>query len=327
MDSGLSGHPGPRYRRAASAGLFKAERVIDSPQEASIRVATGTGRGHQPLRQQLSGPGQPPGADQGRAQALDRYGYGMASVRFICGTQTVHKELEDRISASSAPRTRSSIPPASTPTAACSRPSSATEDAVISDALNHASIIDGIRLCKAQRLRYATTTWTIWRAGCRRRRLPRPADRHRRRVLHGRHHRRPDGICDLAEAPRRLVMIDDCHATGFLGDSGRGTHEYSRRRSAGRHHHRHPGQGPGWRVRWLSPPAARRSSPGCASVRGPICSPTPWRRSSPPPRSRCWTCSRTAPRCASAVGQHRYFREQMTALGFDLLPGEHPSSR
>ncbi|MGN5069209.1 aminotransferase class I/II-fold pyridoxal phosphate-dependent enzyme [Aeromonas hydrophila] len=103
------------------------------------------------------------------------------------------------------------------------------EDAIISDALNHASIIDGVRLCKAKRYRYANNDMAeleaqLKQAQCRWR--PLQADRHRRRLLHGWRHRRPQSICDLADKYDALVMVDDSHAVGFIGENGRGTHEY-----------------------------------------------------------------------------------------------------
>ena len=155
--------------------------------------------------------------------ALERWGYGMASVRFICGTQEVHRELEGRLASSWAARPRSSTAPASTPTAACSRRCSGPEDAIISDALNHASIIDGIRLCKARRLRYANRDLDELEA-----KLVESADaRHRLIATDGVFSM--DGyvadlaaICDLAERHDALVMVDDSHAVGFVGERGRG---------------------------------------------------------------------------------------------------------
>ena len=166
-----------------SDGLEKAERVIVSPQGPGIRIKDGTA-GYQPLREQLSGPGRRPARPRRPLGRLEGYGFGLASVRFICGTQTVHKELEQR---SQFLGTEDTILYAScsTPTAGF-RDAPGEQDAVISDALNHASIIDGVRLCKAKRFRYNNNDMADLEAQLKAARCAAPDHRHRRRVLHGR---------------------------------------------------------------------------------------------------------------------------------------------
>ena len=159
-------------------------------------------------------------------QALDRWGFGMASVRFICGTAEIHKELERRSRSSSVLRTRSCTPPASTRTVVSSRLCSGPEDAVISDELNHASIIDGVRLCKATRLRYANRDMADLEAKLR----ESQGARHRLIATDGvfsmdGYVAPLDAIVDLAERYRALVMVDDSHAVGFMGPTGAGTPE------------------------------------------------------------------------------------------------------
>lgn len=206
-------------------GLMKREREITSPQSGTIDVA---GRSMLNLcaNNYL---GLADNADLGEAakQALDRYGFGMASVRFICGTQEEHKTLEDRISAFLGTEDTILYPSCFDANGGLFETILGPEDAVISDALNHASIIDGIRLSKARRLRYANNDMAELEA-----RLKEAADARFRLIA-------TDGvfsmdgviadlgaICDLAERYDAMVMVDDCHATGFLGGHGRGTPEY-----------------------------------------------------------------------------------------------------
>ena len=160
-------------------------------------------------------------------EALDTHGFGMASVRFICGTQDIHKELEAALTKFLGTEDTILYPSCFDANGGLFETLLGAEDAVISDELNHASIIDGIRLCKAQRFRYKNNDMAdleakLHEAGGARFRL----DRDRRLFLDGRHHRRLEGICDLAEKYDALTMMDDAHAAGFLGKTGRGTHEY-----------------------------------------------------------------------------------------------------
>ena len=151
----------------------------------------------------------------------------MASVRFICGTQTVHKQLEAPLSRFLGTEDTILYSSCWDANGGLFETVLGEQDAIISDALNHASIIDGIRLCKAQRLRYANRDLAELEAQLQRgRRTAARAHRHRRRVLDGRQHRAAAGICDLADKYGALVMVDDSHATGFMGAGGRGTPEH-----------------------------------------------------------------------------------------------------
>src|SRR2546423_8254628 len=206
-------------------GLFKRERVIEGPQRALIRVQGG--------REVLNfcannylGLADHPRVVKAAREALDRHGYGMASVRFICGTQDVHKELEARITRFLGTEDTILYSSCFDANGGLFETLLEERDAVISDALNHASIIDGVRLSKAQRLRYANNDMADLEA-----RLVEAKDARVRLVA-------TDGvfsmdgilanlkaICDLAEKHQALVMVDDSHAVGFTGEKGRGTHE------------------------------------------------------------------------------------------------------
>ena len=209
-----------------SQGLYKTERIITSPQESHIGIAGG--------RQVLNmcannylGLADHPTIIAAAKQALDSHGFGMASVRFICGTQDIHKDLEDALTRFLGTEDTILYPSAFDANGGLFETLLSPEDAVISDELNHASIIDGIRLCKAQRLRYKHNDMADLEA-----RLNEAKDARLRLIA-------TDGcfsmdgtiadlgtICDLAEKYQALTMIDDAHATGFLGRTGRGTHEY-----------------------------------------------------------------------------------------------------
>jgi glycine C-acetyltransferase len=209
-----------------SQGLYKTERIITSPQDAHIGIAGG--------RQVLNmcannylGLADHPALIAAAKAALDTHGFGMASVRFICGTQDIHKDLEDALTRFLGTEDTILYPSAFDANGGLFETLLGAEDAVISDELNHASIIDGIRLCKAQRLRYKHNDMADLEA-----RLNEAKDARLRLIA-------TDGcfsmdgtiaelgaICDLAEKYQALTMIDDAHATGFLGRTGRGTHEY-----------------------------------------------------------------------------------------------------
>lgn len=212
-----------------SQGLYKTERLIDGPQQAAIDVRNDDG-----VRQVLNicannylGLANHPDVIAAAHKALDEYGYGMASVRFICGTQTLHKELEARISQFLDTEETILYPSCFDANGGLFETILGKEDAVISDALNHASIIDGIRLSKAQRFRYQHNDMQDLNT-----QLIAAKDAHAKLIV-------SDGvfsmdgtianlneICDLADKHGALTMIDDCHATGFLGATGRGTHEF-----------------------------------------------------------------------------------------------------
>ncbi|MFD7907019.1 glycine C-acetyltransferase [Kitasatospora sp. NPDC059722] len=210
------------------AGLFKPERVIGSPQSAAVTV-TGGGRPGEVLNfcaNNYLGLADHPEVLAAAKDALDRWGYGMASVRFICGTQDVHKELEDRLSAFLGQEDTILYSSCFDANGGVFETLLDANDAVISDALNHASIIDGIRLSKARRHRYANRDMADLEQ-----QLKETQDARRRLIV-------TDGvfsmdgyvaplreICDLADRYDAMVMVDDSHAVGFVGAGGRGTPE------------------------------------------------------------------------------------------------------
>jgi len=209
-----------------SQGLFKPERVLGSPQQPVVRLADGRELINLCANNYLALANHP-SIREAAHRALDRYGYGMASVRFICGTQSVHKELEARLSAFLGMDDAILYSSCFDANGGLFETLLDEQDAVISDALNHASIIDGIRLCKARRLRYANDDLDELEA-----RLKEACDaRVKLIVTDGVFSMdgviaRLQGICDLADRHGALVMVDDSHATGFVGNGGRGTPEY-----------------------------------------------------------------------------------------------------
>ena len=318
---------GEQTEALKSEGLFKAERQIAGPQQAAIDVRNNGGTDHvlNLCANNYLGLANHPEVIAAAHQALDRFGYGMASVRFICGTQTIHKELEARISAFLGTEDTILYPSCFDANGGLFETLLGPEDAVISDALNHASIIDGIRLCKARRLRYANNDMQELQT-----QLDDAGDAAVRLVV-------TDGvfsmdgtiarlreICDLADQHDALTMVDDCHATGFLGKRGRGSHEY--RDVMGR-------------VDILTGTLGKAlggASGGYTSGRREIVG---WLRQ----RSRPYLFSNSiAPMIAAASiavldllerdnslqqqlhENAAYFRKQMTERGFDLKPGEHP---
>src|SRR5437879_1153190 len=221
----MRSHLTQQLQEIREAGLEKPERVIGSPQGATVAVMD---------RQVLNlcannylGLADHPEVVAAAKEALDRWGYGMASVRFICGTQEVHKELEQALTEFLGTEDTILYSSCFDANGGIFEALLDERDAVISDALNHASIIDGIRLCKAQRFRYANRDMEDLE-----RRLKASADARFRMVV-------TDGvfstdgymaplaeICDLAERHDAMVMVDDSHAVGFIGANGRGTHEH-----------------------------------------------------------------------------------------------------
>lgn len=210
-------------------GLFKQERLIAGPQQASIQVRS-NGASREVINlcaNNYLGLANDPVIVQAAHKALDEFGYGMASVRFICGTQTIHKELEERISRFLETEDTILYPSCFDANGGLFETLLDDNDAVISDALNHASIIDGIRLSKAQRFRYRNNDMEDLEEQLRQ------ASACRTRLIVTDGVFSMDGtianladICGLAERYNALTMIDDCHATGFLGDHGRGTSEF-----------------------------------------------------------------------------------------------------
>lgn len=209
-----------------NAGLYKRERIITTPQGADIKISTGAQVVNFCANNYL-GLSSHPKVIEAAKKAIDDYGYGMSSVRFICGTQTIHKELEAKISTFLGTEDTILYAAAFDANGGVFEPLFGAEDAIISDELNHASIIDGVRLCKAQRFRYKNTDMEdleqqlIAAKNC----------RHKIIVTDGAFSM--DGsvaplnkICDLADKYEALVMIDESHCTGFIGKTGRGTHEH-----------------------------------------------------------------------------------------------------
>lgn len=303
-------------------GLYKSERIIASQQQAAVQVKEGEvinlcannylGLANHPV---LIGEGQ---------KALEKYGYGMASVRFICGTQTVHKELERKISNFLGTEDTILYSSCFDANTGLFETLLGPEDAIISDALNHASIIDGVRLCKAQRFRYANNDMSDLEAQLK------AAKDARFRLIATDGVFSMDGIianlaaiCELADRYDAMVMVDDSHAVGFMGETGRGTPEYC---------------GVADRVDILTGTLGKAlggASGGYTSANAVI---VDWLRQ----RSRPYLFSNTlAPVIAhSSIAvltmlensnelsqklkrNSQYFRRGMTQLGFNLVPGEH----
>jgi len=210
------------------AGLYKSERIIDSPQNTRISVPPG-GPVLNMCANNYLGLAQHPDVNAAAQQGLKEWGYGMASVRFICGTQTIHKQLEKRLSEFLGTEDTILYPSCFDANGGLFETILGPEDAVISDELNHASIIDGIRLCKANRFRYKNNDMEDLENQLEN---AEAADTRFKLIttdgvfsMDG-YIAQLDRICDLAEKYEAMVHFDDCHATGFIGDHGRGTHEY-----------------------------------------------------------------------------------------------------
>jgi len=208
------------------AGLFKKERIIVTPQGADIRLADGKEVVNFCANNYL-GLSSHPKVVEAAKKAIDTHGYGMSSVRFICGTQDIHKELEKNIAKFLGTDDTILYAAAFDANGGVFEPLLNEQDAIISDELNHASIIDGVRLCKAQRMRYKHNNME-------------DLEEQLKAAMHLRHRMivtdgvfsmdgtiaQLDKICDLADKYKALIMIDECHASGFMGKSGRGTHEH-----------------------------------------------------------------------------------------------------
>jgi glycine C-acetyltransferase len=307
-----------------SAGLLKRERVIASAQGPTVTLADGREMINLCANNYL-GLANHPAVVQAAHDALARYGYGLASVRFICGTQSVHRELEERLSAYLSMEDTILYSSCFDANGGLFETLLDESDAVISDALNHASIIDGIRLCKARRLRYANNDLNELEQALK------DSQDCRVRLIATDGVFSMDGsiarlkeICDLADRYGALVMVDDSHATGFIGARGRGSHEL---------------RGVVGRIDILTGTLGKAlggASGGYVAARSEIVG---WLRQ----RSRPYLFSNSiAPPVAAATlrvldllegsgelrerlhANARYFREQMQGLGFDLIPGEHP---
>jgi len=305
-------------------GLFKPERVLASPQQAVIRVSDGREVINLCANNYL-GLANHAAVREAARLALDRYGYGMASVRFICGTQAIHKDLEQRLSRFLGTEDTILYSSCFDANGGLFETLLDEQDAVISDALNHASIIDGVRLCKAQRFRYANNdldeleTRLKEAAHCRTRLIATDGVFSMDGVI-----ARLRDICDLADRYDALVMVDDSHATGFTGPNGRGTHEL---------------RGVVERVDILTGTLGKAlggASGGYTSGRKEIIA---WLRQ----RSRPYLFSNSIPPFIAAASirvldlleadnrlraqlqeNASYFRAGMQAAGFNLVPGEHP---
>jgi len=208
-----------------SAGLFKKERIITSEQGPEITV-----NGKQVLNfcaNNYLGLSSHPDVVKAAHSAIDTHGYGMSSVRFICGTQDIHKELEKKLADFLGTEDSILYAAAFDANGGVFEPLFGEEDAIISDSLNHASIIDGVRLCKAQRFRYEHNNMAdleaklIESAACRSKVIVTDGSFSMDGTI-----AQLDKICDLADKYDAIVMIDECHSSGFLGKTGRGTHEY-----------------------------------------------------------------------------------------------------
>ncbi len=207
-------------------GLYKTERIIITPQGADIKVSTGQEVVNFCANNYL-GLSSHPAVIAAANNAIDQHGYGMSSVRFICGTQDIHKELEEKLSKFLGTEDTILYAAAFDANGGVFEPLFNEQDAIISDELNHASIIDGVRLCKAQRFRYKN----IDMADLELQLIAAKNCRHRIIVTDGAFSMDGsvaplDKICDLADKYEALVMIDECHCTGFIGKTGRGTHEH-----------------------------------------------------------------------------------------------------
>jgi glycine C-acetyltransferase len=304
-------------------GLYKGERILTSPQSGVIR--TGDREVINLCANNYLGLANHPVVREAAHRALDRFGFGMASVRFICGTQSVHKQLEERLARFLGADDAILYSSCFDANGGLFEALLDERDAVISDALNHASIIDGIRLCKAKRLRYANGDM-----GELERCLEESSDARTRLIA-------TDGvfsmdgivanlpaICELADRHDALVMVDDSHATGFMGAHGRGTPEHC---------------GVADRVDILTGTLGKAlggASGGYTAARGPI---VEWLRQ----RSRPYLFSNTIPPVVAATtlrvldlienqpdlrerlaGNTLRFRQGLERAGFQLRPGEHP---
>jgi glycine C-acetyltransferase len=307
-----------------TSGLFKPERVITSPQQAVIRLQDGNDVINLCSNNYL-GLADHPDLIQAAKESLDQFGYGMSSVRFICGTQSIHKKLEDKISHFLGMEDTILYSSCFDANGGLFETVLTEEDAIISDALNHASIIDGIRLCKAKRFRYNNNDMQDLEA-----KLIEAASARVKLIA-------TDGvfsmdgitanlpaICDLADKYHAMVMVDDSHAVGFMGEQGRGTPEY--------HQVSH-------RIDIITGTLGKAlggASGGYTSAKKEI---VDWLRQ----RSRPYLFSNTlAPMIAATsvrvlemleTNQHlikkvhansAYFRDHMQRLGFQLIPGDHP---
>jgi glycine C-acetyltransferase len=313
-----------RLTEVREAGLYKSELLITTPQAAHVEVE-GRGELLNLCANNYLGLANHPAIVEAAHEALDRWGYGMASVRFICGTQALHRQLEERLSAFLATDDTILFSSCFDANGGLFEALLGEEDAVISDQLNHASIIDGIRLCKARRFRYANGDMDELET-----RLQEAADARFRLIatdgvfsMDG-YLAKLDAICDLADRHDALVMVDDSHAVGFVGPNGRGTHER---------------YGVVDRVDLLTGTLGKAvggASGGYVSGRAGIVELLRQRA-----RPYLFSNSVAPPVIAASLraldliegsselrdrlhANTAYFRKRMDELGFEILPGEHP---
>ncbi len=307
-----------------AAGLYKSERIITTPQGAEINTTQVNDVLNFCANNYLGLSSNPEVIEAGK-QAIDSHGYGLSSVRFICGTQDIHKELEQKTAEFLGMEDCILYAAAFDANGGVFEPILGPEDAIISDALNHASIIDGIRLCKARRFRYEHNNMVDLE-----KQLEQAKDARRKLIVTDGSFSMDgtiaqlDKICDLADKYGAMVMIDECHSTGFLGKTGRGTHEY--RDVMGRVDI----------ITGTYGKALGGASGGFTAARKEI---VDMLRQ----RSRPYLFSNTV--APSIVGASikvldllssstklrdkledntKYFRSEMTKAGFDIIPGDHP---
>ncbi len=307
-------------------GLYKEERALASPQSGTVSLASGN-----PLinlcANNYLGLANHPQVINAAHQALDDFGYGMASVRFICGTQTIHQQLEARLSHFLGMEDTILYSSCFDANGGLFETLLTKDDAVISDSLNHASIIDGVRLCKAQRYRYDNNDMQALEkalqeadtAGAKTKLIVTDGVFSMDGIIAN-----LAGVCDLADQYDALVMVDDSHAVGFLGAHGKGSHEYCEVMG---------------RVDIITGTLGKAlggASGGYTSGKKPVID---WLRQ----RSRPYLFSNSlAPMIAATSlavldllesdlkplqqlqSNAEYFRAQLSALGFELIPGEHP---
>ncbi|AYA62577.1 glycine C-acetyltransferase [Alteromonas sp. RKMC-009] len=228
MSQSFITHLREQIEEVKQEGLYKNERVITSQQQADIAVDDGSEVINFCANNYL-GLANHPDLVSAAKEGLDSHGFGMASVRFICGTQDIHKQLEGKISDFLGTEDTILYPSCFDANGGLFETLLGPEDAIISDALNHASIIDGVRLSKAKRYRYANNDMDALEAQLKQA----VADGARFKIIATDGVFSMDGVianlkgvCDLADKYDAMVMVDDCHATGFLGENGRGSHEY-----------------------------------------------------------------------------------------------------
>mgnify|MGYP003634323015 CR=1 FL=1 len=226
MNSSYQSHLEETLDSIREAGLYKSERVITTPQSAHIGITAGDEVLNLCANNYL-GLSNHPEIEAAAKEAIDRWGYGLSSVRFICGTQGIHKELEDSLSEFLGTEDTILYSSCFDANGGLFETILGPEDAIISDELNHASIIDGVRLCKAQRFRYKNSDMADLEAKLK------EAESARFKMIATDGVFSMDGsiakldaICDLADKYGALVMVDDSHAVGVIGETGRGTHEH-----------------------------------------------------------------------------------------------------